>query len=152
CSRYDFLQALQTLSSTCIAEMFITLRVYALLGKHKGVFAVFGIIMVCQTAASSCRSFPTLPNADPYHICQLTTAVFVVPWVEAGLSLILVFDGLAFIAILVVTLKMISNRDRHSSLLYILKVIQRDGVLYFFVLFSSNFAWLLLLEYARVSS
>ncbi|EEB99225.1 hypothetical protein MPER_01136, partial [Moniliophthora perniciosa FA553] len=70
-------------------------------------------------------------------------------WMKTGLSLILVFDGLAFIAILVVTLKMISKRDRHSSLLYILKVIRRDGVLYFFVLFSSNFVWLLLIAYAR---
>ncbi|ESK95415.1 hypothetical protein Moror_3853 [Moniliophthora roreri MCA 2997] len=158
------MEGLQTFLSICIAEIFITLRVYALLGMHKGILAVSGTIMICQWAIgiyvlsvgglsqpaallSRRAELPTLPNAGPYHICQLISGIIAAPWTEAYLCLTLVFDGLAFIAILVVTLKMIPKRGTH--VLYILKVIQRDGILYFFVLFSSNLVWVLLLLRAR---
>ncbi len=42
----------------------------------------------------------------------------------------------------------VASRRHHLGV--VLRVVYRDGIVYFFVLFSSNLVWLLLLLYARV--
>jgi hypothetical protein len=70
------------------------------------------------------------------------------PWIEAFLVLGLSFDFIAFVAIAYLTMKQLRERMQVTRLL---RVIQRDGVIYFFVLFSSNLTWFILLLDARVS-
>lgn len=69
------------------------------------------------------------------------------PWVEAYLCLSLAFDAVAFLVILFATAKAMQTYQIGR----IMKVIRQDGIMYFFVLFSSNLVWLLLLLHARVS-
>ncbi|KAK7014081.1 hypothetical protein VNI00_019430 [Paramarasmius palmivorus] len=157
------------MSTTFIAEVFLTLRVYVLAKKHKGVLACSGLIIAWQWAIAiyamsqsskgtdqpalllsrraEILALPPLPDADPYHVCIFISTLTVTPWVEAWLCLSLAFDGLAFLAILVFTLRMMSRQE--YQFIRILRVIQRDGIAYFFVLFSSNLVWLLLLLHAR---
>lgn len=71
-----------------------------------------------------------------------------VPFVEAFLSLSLTFDGIAFLVILAVTF----SSSQSYNFMPVMKIIKRDGVMYFFVLFSSSLVWLVLLLRARVMS
>lgn len=67
---------------------------------------------------------------------------------EAWLCLTLAFDTLVFLAITVITFL----KTKKYGFIPLIDVIQKDGVTYFFVLFSSNLLWLVLLLHARVSS
>ncbi|KAF4622018.1 hypothetical protein D9613_009548 [Agrocybe pediades] len=68
-----------------------------------------------------------------------------VPWIEAHISLFLTFDILVFLAIISITV----YASRGVGLYSLMGVIQRDGIMYFFILLSSNLTWLLLTLYAR---
>jgi hypothetical protein len=70
-------------------------------------------------------------------------------WVEAFLYISLAFDFIAFAIILFLTMRQIGNSTRSFSGL--LHVMQRDGIIYFIVLVTSNLTWLILLLDARVS-
>ncbi|KAG6811472.1 hypothetical protein H0H92_007244 [Tricholoma furcatifolium] len=88
CARYGFMETLETAILTCIAEVFLTLRVYALLSKHKAVLGValpiilfqWGIALYAMSQSSKGTdqvvllipgaippNLPTLPDIDPYH-------------------------------------------------------------------------------------
>lgn len=69
------------------------------------------------------------------------------PLVEAWLCLSLAFDGFAFLSIMFVIIRV----NRHYGVFPLMRIIQQDGIFYFFVLFSSNLVWLLLLLHARVN-
>ncbi|KAA1468386.1 hypothetical protein DENSPDRAFT_462539 [Dentipellis sp. KUC8613] len=56
----------------------------------------------------------------------------------------LCFDAIVFLVICFTTVTAI----RRSNYGHMLHIIQRDGIIYFFVLFSSNLTWLLLALYA----
>ncbi|KAJ8502535.1 hypothetical protein ONZ45_g11671 [Pleurotus djamor] len=89
---------------------------------------------------------PPLPTIDPFHVCLImSTLPNGASLVEAFLYLSLTFDSVAFICILGVTIS--AARNHYFTELF--RVIQRDGVAYFFVLFSSNLTWLLLALYGR---
>ncbi|KAF7422296.1 hypothetical protein PC9H_010452 [Pleurotus ostreatus] len=152
---------------TFTAEVFLTLRVFALLKRNRAVPAVSIIILswqwgialyaMSQSSQGTVQNalllsrreppleLPMLPNTDPYHICLFITTLTVAPWVEAYLCLSLAFDSLAFMSILYAGF--VASRHHHIGV--VLRVVYRDGIVYFFVLFSSNLVWLLLLLYAR---
>ncbi|KAK1218622.1 hypothetical protein PQX77_012620 [Marasmius sp. AFHP31] len=90
-----------------------------------------------------------IPKTDPYKVCLFISIISVAPWVEAFLCLGLIFNGMAFLAIAYFSFSMVQVQGYQIN--HLLRVIQRDGVVYFFVLFSSNLLWLLLLIYARSS-
>ncbi|KAF8069070.1 hypothetical protein FPV67DRAFT_1761896 [Lyophyllum atratum] len=170
CARYGFMETLETMLLTCTAELFLTLRVYALIGKRKPILFIAGLIILWQWAIAlyamsqsskgtpqpalllSSRAtipgLPPLPDADPYHICIFISTLTVTPWVEAWLCLSLAFDGLAFIGIIY---GVVSRSRATRTMVPLLHTIRRDGIMYFFVLFSSNLVWLLLLLHARLS-
>ncbi|KAF5379386.1 hypothetical protein D9615_006600 [Tricholomella constricta] len=169
CARYESLEPLGTAILTTIAELFMTLRVYALLKRNKAVLFVAGVIILWQWAlimyvivqASKgtthlafllsrdvAPALPTLPTTDPYHVCIFIVSPALVPWAEAFLCLCLSFDGLAFIGIIFGIA--VRRREMNTqSLAPVTTIIRRDGVLYFFVLFSSNLVFLLVARYAR---
>ncbi|KAJ3812695.1 hypothetical protein EV368DRAFT_32453, partial [Lentinula lateritia] len=64
------------------------------------------------------------------------------------LCLLIVYDGLAMLAILYI----VAGHANNLHLMPILKLIQRDGLLYFAVMFTSHFVWLMLTLYAPVST
>ncbi|KAE9395201.1 hypothetical protein BT96DRAFT_1022089 [Gymnopus androsaceus JB14] len=166
CIRYGSMETFQTLITTSLAQVFLTLRVYALCNK-KYVCVVAGIIAALQwgiaifvmSQSSSGTDqvavllplhpppvpLPELPDTDPFHVCLFISTLTLVPWVEAFVWLSLSFDALAFLAIIFITVKAASLHP----LMHIMKVIQRDGIIYFFILFSSNFIWIMLLLHAK---
>ncbi|KAA1478068.1 hypothetical protein DENSPDRAFT_787576, partial [Dentipellis sp. KUC8613] len=69
-------------------------------------------------------------------------------WIAFILCTALGFDSIVFLIIIITTTKTM----RGVRVGHIVRVIYRDGVMYFFVLFTSNLFWVLLVFYARVSS
>ncbi|KAF8144113.1 hypothetical protein K438DRAFT_1632417, partial [Mycena galopus ATCC 62051] len=149
CMRYGFMEGLQSISLATTAEITIMLRIYAMTEKSKIFPCLTALVLSCQWALVALlipRDLPTLPNIDPYHGEQSGCANIrvVVPFTKSFLSLSLAFDTLACMITIYVTVK--SSRS-HNTLV---ETIQRDGIMYFLVLFGSNLAWLLLLHYAPV--
>ncbi|KIK60226.1 hypothetical protein GYMLUDRAFT_85532 [Collybiopsis luxurians FD-317 M1] len=165
CFRYGYVEQIETLIMSTIAEALVLLRVYAMSGRKSVVlFCAFPIILcqwallIYQASQSSNGTdnlalllsrrdlaLPTLPSADAYHLCISIPGQTVLPFGVGYLSLLIVFDGLAVLAITF----MVMRQSESLQLMPILKLIQRDGLLYFAVLFSSNFVWLILSLYAR---
>ncbi|KAJ8093237.1 hypothetical protein PM082_020723 [Marasmius tenuissimus] len=152
--------------------VFVGLRVYALSKRRKVVLYTTAFVLAWQWGiaiyAMSQSSLgtdqvqlllpmdgppppvlPELPKTDPYHICIFISVITVAPWVEAFLCISLAFDGIAFLAIAYYSFKI--AREQGHQVTDLLRIILRDGVVYFFVLFSSNLVWLLILLYARSS-
>lgn len=77
------------------------------------------------------------PDLDPSRICLFVssqTAVFI----YLGISLL--FDGMAFLAILRYSFK--NTISLRASTVTLFGTIVRDGTIYFFVIFTSNLVWL----------
>ncbi|KAF8066922.1 hypothetical protein FPV67DRAFT_1216163 [Lyophyllum atratum] len=169
CSRYSFVEMLETTLLISTAELFLTLRVYALFGRSKCILFIAGTILLwqwgitfyvvsqasvlgtIQPAALLSRAtiphLPTLPEINLYHVCTYIAFPVVKPWSETYICLSIVFDGLAFVGIVCA----VATGRRATHIVFPLtSIIQRDGILYFLVLFSSNLLWLLLAVYARV--
>ncbi|KAJ3899370.1 hypothetical protein F5879DRAFT_811008, partial [Lentinula edodes] len=146
CQHYGFMETLETMLLTCLCEIFLTLRVYALSKCHRSVLVLSGLIIVWQWGIAVYAMSQSSQGTD--QISLLLTVICSTSWVEAFLCLSLAFDGLVFIAILWMTFRMMAKQN--YQFVHILEVIQRDGIFYFFVLFSSNLLWLLLLLHARV--
>ncbi|KAF9462324.1 hypothetical protein BDZ94DRAFT_1309791 [Collybia nuda] len=164
CSRYGFVESIQTVLLTSTAEIFIAIRVYAITRKNLVFPCIAGLILASQwaivlfaTTLSTpdypalllSRDFPplpTLPEIDPFHVCIFISTLTAVPFVKAFISLTLAFDGMAFLIILLVNF-----RSSSSYNMPMMKVIQRDGTVYFLVIFSSNLVWLVLLLHARLA-
>ncbi|KAF4590607.1 hypothetical protein EYR40_009202 [Pleurotus pulmonarius] len=99
CKRYVFMETLETMLLTFTAEVFLTLRVFALLKRNRAVPAIaimilswqWGIAFYAMSQSSqgtvqnalllSRRSIPpelpVLPDIDPYHICLFITTLTV---------------------------------------------------------------------------
>ncbi|KAA1477974.1 hypothetical protein DENSPDRAFT_787417, partial [Dentipellis sp. KUC8613] len=145
CARYGFMETLETVILSTIAEIFMALRVYAVTKKHKAILVFAAAIILWQWGIAVEPPLPTLPDIDPFHsTCFFSSE----PWVEAFLCISLAFDIVVFLIITIGTTQAIRN----THIKRMLRVIQQDGIIYFFVMFSSNLVWLLLVLHARVSS
>ncbi|KAH7877136.1 uncharacterized protein C8R40DRAFT_1169057 [Lentinula edodes] len=158
CLRYGYAEQLETLVMCTIAEMLVLLRVYALSGNNRTVIicaipliiSQWGLLFyVCSQSANGTANLtlllgpsdvPTLPDIDAFRLPPLD----VVPYGQAYLCLLIVYDGLAVLAILYI----VAGQSDNLHLMPILKLIQRDGLLYFAVMFTSHFVWLMLTLYA----
>ncbi|KAA1478070.1 hypothetical protein DENSPDRAFT_885605 [Dentipellis sp. KUC8613] len=167
CTRYGPTEGFETAFFTTIAQIFLTLRVYAITGRQKIVLVIsvlfhlcqWGIIIYILSQASPGTSnpalllshrdsalppLPTLPDVDAFHICIFIAALNKASWLEATVCMCLAFDTVVFLIICIMT----GITIRRSSNGRMLRIIQRDGVVYFFVLFSTNLVWLLLALHA----
>ncbi|KAF9062859.1 hypothetical protein BDP27DRAFT_1336057 [Rhodocollybia butyracea] len=154
CYRYGFVEQIETILMATIAETLVLIRVYALSGRKRWVlFAGVPFILVqwglllyqdsqyvngtsnlavilFAKRELDTSALPPLPPIDAYRLCIAIPSLSIVQAGEAFLSLFIVYDGLAVAAII-----------------YFL--VQRDGLLYFAVMFASNFVWLMMSLYAR---
>ncbi|KAF5386810.1 hypothetical protein D9615_002135 [Tricholomella constricta] len=181
------MEAIGSATLTTTAEVFLTLRVYAVLERRKPILFVAGAIILCQwglvfyLASQASKGtaqvavllsrnlipdLPAVPDTDPYHskengfsslkimdaeklsVCILISTLHEITFGEAILSLALAFDGLAFIGI-VYGIAVKCRATTSDVKLPLMRVIKRDGIIYFLVLFSSNLVWLILLLHAR---
>ncbi|KAJ4479194.1 hypothetical protein J3R30DRAFT_3404011 [Lentinula aciculospora] len=162
CLRYGYVEQLETLIMVTIAEVLIMLRVYAMSGNNRAViFCAIPLMMsqwgtliyVCSQSANGTANLTlllapsditSLPDIDAFRLCISIPPLDVLPYGQAFLCLLIVYDGLAVLAISYI----VARQSDTLHLMPILKLIQRDGLLYFAVMFTSNFVWLMLTLYA----
>ncbi|KAJ4492476.1 hypothetical protein C8R41DRAFT_919778 [Lentinula lateritia] len=153
-----------------IAEILVLLRVYALSGRKQYVLFIaipliivqwalliyqdvlykdgtsnLGVLLFARELDTS--AVPPLPDIDAYHLCIAIPSTQIVKAGETFLSLFIVYDGLAVSSIIY----FVSQQAKGFHLVPILELMQRDGLLYFAVMFSSNFVWLMMALHARPS-
>jgi len=151
CNRFAIVEWIQALTIALAAEAVLMLRVYALTNRRRS-FLYFLILMASTQsilvvyAISRVRENKALPlpdiPIDAFHICIL----FSDPVKDMSyLAVSITFDGIVLCLTLAVTVSTSKNRPTMP----LLRTIRRDGLIYFFVIFSGNLAWMLLALYAR---
>ncbi|KAF5391987.1 hypothetical protein D9757_003307 [Collybiopsis confluens] len=145
-----------------IAEALVSVRVYALSGRKKYIIFIAAAIILAQwclllyqdadyvngtsdvalllfARELDTSQLPTLPNIDAYRICIAIPGTEDITIGSTFLSLYIVYDGLAVLAIIYFVMQQ-AKGFRNAPILHL---IQRDGLLFFAVMFSSNFVWLM---------
>ncbi|KAJ3831986.1 hypothetical protein F5878DRAFT_647159 [Lentinula raphanica] len=170
CYRYGFVEQLETLFMVTIVEVLVLLRVYALSGHKQYVLFIaiplitvqwalllyqdvlykdgtsnLGVLLFARELDTS--AIPPLPDIDAYKLCLAIPSTEIVRAGETFLSLCIVYDGLAVLSIVY----FVSQQAKGFHLAPIIELVQRDGLLYFAVMFSSNFVWLMMALHARPS-
>ncbi|KAJ3993362.1 hypothetical protein F5050DRAFT_1810595 [Lentinula boryana] len=153
-----------------IAEVLVLLRVHALSGRKPYVLFIAILLIVVQWALLlyqdvlykngtsnlavllfarelDTSAIPPLPDIDAYRLCIAIPSTQIAQAGETFLSLFIVYDGLAVLSIIY----FVSQQAKGFHLVPILELVQRDGLLYFAVMFSSNFVWLMMALHARPS-
>ncbi|KAJ3868985.1 hypothetical protein EV359DRAFT_60231 [Lentinula novae-zelandiae] len=153
---YLLIEQLETLVMCTIAEMLVLLRVYALSGNNRMVIicaipliiSQWGLLFyVCSQSANGTANLTlllgpsdvtTLPDIDAFrfsdsvHIGSTTRRCTIWPSIPVPLAILYIVAG----------------QSDNLHLMPILRLIQRDGLLYFAVMFTSHFVWLMLTLYA----
>lgn len=152
CGKTVFYSAFVFAVCTLLAQVVLTVRIYAVTMKNLPIAVGFAIITACQlvlgmyvvvlAALEGAQPLPSLP-LDAYHLC-----IFVqhrrLEIAYAGISLS--FDFLAFLLIIILATKSEAAGLGVPSLLY---TIAEDATLYFLVIFTAHIAFELTLNLER---
>jgi len=141
CDRSAFISILTITLATILAQIVLTLRIYAITRKNRLITACFGVIagshlvlgtyFTILTSTKGAQQVLPIPF-DFYKVCVLTqTEVF-----EVGMtSISLLYDLLAFILIIYTASKSNLHQFQIPSLF---RIVARDATLYFMVIFTSH--------------
>ncbi|KAF9645533.1 hypothetical protein BDM02DRAFT_3262853 [Thelephora ganbajun] len=152
CEKYRFFSILAFVWSTLLAQVALTLRIYAITGKNRTITTCFGVITTSQfvfglyltgyAATEGTQQILPIP-LDAYRIC-----IFVRhrPPEFLFTAISLLYDLLAFS--LTVYLAARSNIYK-SPIPSLLRTIAQDATLYFLVIFTSHLVLELTLLFAR---
>ncbi|KAJ3710269.1 hypothetical protein C8R42DRAFT_648818 [Lentinula raphanica] len=148
CLRYGYVEQLETLIMCTIAEILVLIRVYALSGQNRiAIYCAVPLMLsqaamllyVCSQSANGTANLTlllgvtdvtSLPDIDAFRLCISVPPMDVLPYGQAFLCLLIVYDGLAVVAISYI----VAQQSGVLHLMPILKLIQRDGLLYFAVI------------------
>ncbi|KAJ3836445.1 hypothetical protein F5878DRAFT_643530 [Lentinula raphanica] len=126
----------------------ISCRVYALSGQNRiAIYCAVPLMLsqaamllyVCSQSANGTANLTlllgvtdvtSLPDIDAFRLCISVPPMDVLPYGQAFLCLLIVYDGLAVVAISYI----VAQQSGVLHLMPILKLIQRDGLLYFAVI------------------
>ncbi|KAJ3757770.1 hypothetical protein F5880DRAFT_1504577 [Lentinula raphanica] len=154
CLRYGYVEQLETLIMCTIAEILVLIRVYALSGQNRiAIYCAVPLMLsqaamllyVCSQSANGTANLTlllgvtdvtSLPDIDAFRLCISVPPMDVLPYGQAFLCLLIVYDGLAVVAISYI----VAQQSGVLHLMPILKLIQRDGLLYFAVMFTNRAA------------
>ncbi|KAG5721036.1 hypothetical protein E4T56_gene1014, partial [Termitomyces sp. T112] len=137
-----------------ISETFLALRVYVLTRKNICLALVFifhllaqlGLAIYIMSMGGTGLPYKKLDdNPSELQVCVLQPATQTMKYYTVYLALALSFDTLVFVATLFTTIA--ATRQYRAKPW--LRVIQRDGIIYFMAIFSSTLIWLLLNEVGR---
>lgn len=154
CNRFAPAIWAQTVLIFVPCEILMALRVYAL--SKRNIWIVTPLIMVTLAQFSvsiyifSSGDIGALPVArvplklDGFHICMLYPTPAIKNYALAFIGLNVGFDSAVFVLTLGYTLR--AARLGKNPLI---EAMRRDGILYFFGLFSANFVWMMMLVYGR---
>ncbi|KAF9644220.1 hypothetical protein BDM02DRAFT_3122279 [Thelephora ganbajun] len=152
CDRSAFLSALAFTWSTLLAQVVLTLRIYAITGQNRIIAACFGVITMSQftlglylsilVATQGAQHILPIP-LDAYRLC-----IFVRHRpLEIGFTTIsLLYDFLAFSLIIYLVARSNVYKSPIPSLLW---TIAQDATLYFMFIFTSHLVLELTLLFAR---
>lgn len=120
-----------------IAEILMTLRTYALYGRNKLVILGLTTIMVAQIVFSIIviHNGGVTPTESPFNSCILAGDPSLGKWAGTMGLVPVIFD----LSVLVLT---VARTVKHNHGVPTMRLLLRDGVMYFFVIFSGNVAWL----------
>ncbi|KAL5521018.1 hypothetical protein ACEPAG_8940 [Sanghuangporus baumii] len=139
CERYVlYPEILKVFTAAAIGVIFI-LRLYSIYGGSMVILVSFSVLLVAELAVKIWAfTDGTSVNLPPGLVgCVLTgrgnsNDRFVFTWVAE-----LVFDSIVFIATLSRTL-IIYRRHRQGAAIPLIKIMMRDGIIYFLVIFIAN--------------
>lgn len=154
CQRTAFYPALAFVVSTLVAQIVLTLRMYAVTMKNLPITLGFVVITVCQFALGACavvlaamkgaEELPAIP-LEAFHVC-----VFVqhrtLEIAYAGISLL--YDFLAFSLTIFFIMR---SKKAGLKLSTILRTIAEDATRYFLFIFTSHFVLEMALSVGRES-
>ncbi|KAG6910724.1 hypothetical protein DXG01_008255 [Tephrocybe rancida] len=162
CDRFAITEFVYTVLIFTIAEIFLALRVYVLTRKNIYLALILVLLILAQLglafyimsrggsghpdgASVSPINPSQLVNPNVLQVCVLIPVASTLKYDTIYLSLALSFDAFVFIATLIATFA----AARQYRAKPWLRVIQRDGIIYFMAIFSSTLIWLLLGQVAR---
>ncbi|KAF9002060.1 hypothetical protein BDQ17DRAFT_1357359 [Cyathus striatus] len=126
-------------------EWILMTRVYVLSEKSKSLFVILFAVMLAQCALDALPT-PSIPT-DAFHVCILIPHLPIKALNILPLGLTLAFDAIVFSVTLYYTVQRV-RRHQRSPLIF---TIQKDGILYFAVIFTTNLIWMVLTTHARPS-
>lgn len=139
---------------TLLAQIVLTVRIYAATMKNIPITIGFAVITVAQCVFGICMTIltarkgaePQLPiPLDSYHVCEFAQPKRRMEVAYTSLSLF--FDLLAFSLIIFLTRKSKTSGLKASD---ILDTIAEDATCYFAVIFSAHFILLMTLCFGRI--
>jgi len=157
CDKTAFIQILTFFLCTLLAQVSITVRLYALTLGRKRIVAFFsaitftqvviGVYTIVITAHKPAQRLPLIP-LQAYDLCIFSRS----PRFElVYMSLSLFFDAMAFSVIVFVSFGFKAGLSSQGGRPSIIRTIVEDSTLYFLVIFSSHLVSFLMLLVARPS-
>ncbi|TFK41767.1 hypothetical protein BDQ12DRAFT_678457 [Crucibulum laeve] len=155
CNKYAITQFVHTVLSFTIAEVFLTLRVYALSYKNYYICGVLILHILAQLGlafynlslggtAASYISHASQLNKTEFQLCAFFPNRHVLNFDIAYLCLALSFYAVAFIGTITFTM---TTSKAHPTWRWV-RIVQRDGMVYFIAIFSSTLVWTILILHA----
>jgi len=152
CDRTSFISILVYVACTLLAQVTLTMRIYAITRKNHIITTCFGVIMASQLALGIYFIVLTATKQTQYIQTTLLDSrglcFFEAPRaVEVGFPAIsLLYDLLAFLLIIHVALRSTMYQFRMPTLF---RIIAQDATRYFLVIFSSHLVLELMLAFGR---
>ncbi|KAF8067955.1 hypothetical protein FPV67DRAFT_1494382 [Lyophyllum atratum] len=162
CNNYAITEFVYTVLMFTIAEVFLALRVYVLTRKSKclavisviHIVAQIGLSLYIMSRGGTAEQYlgkqipvPGLIDDNAFQLCGLLPSGNVGTLDTVYLSLALSFDAFVFIVTIITTIR---AARAHPTKRW-LRVIQRDGIMYFMAIFSSTLIWVIFGKVARDS-
>jgi len=141
CDSFSKFEGLMTLVTVMIAEALLVLRVCTVFGNDRRVLVfqcTLWVIQLCFMSFTLAHSGPVIIPPSPItYGCILVADPKI-----GGLSIFFVVPSLVFdTSTIVLLLAGLIRRARFNKHSPILKLLARDGILYFALVFASNTAW-----------
>jgi len=139
CAKTAFLQVLVTVETTLLAQVVLTLRIYAVTSKNRIITSFLCVITISQLILGLHLTYSAATHKLPWVTVALIymTCVAVTPWPESFVFPIisLVYDLIAFSVIVYLAVRSNIHKVPIPSLL---RIIVQDATYYFLVIFTSH--------------
>ncbi|TDL23993.1 hypothetical protein BD410DRAFT_131621 [Rickenella mellea] len=141
CAHFVKYEGVLTTTAIFVSELIMTLRTYALYERSKTVVFGLGLILIAQLIYSSVLISTgkpiVIPKNPAFNPCVLDGDHHMGRWAQTLGVIPLIFDAV----VLVLTIGRLVKINRGVPTM---KILLRDGVIYFLIIFSSNFAWVMM--------
>ncbi|EJD42821.1 hypothetical protein AURDEDRAFT_168065 [Auricularia subglabra TFB-10046 SS5] len=146
CARYVVFEGCMTVSALGIVSLMMMIRVYALYGRSWKILAFVGALFILQFVVQGWLLSSAVPVVHPWGMrpagCSMLFNEKVGDWATASAWLPVIYDAVIFGLTAFKTAHVLRAKHRRASRAgggeWIMRVLLRDGSLYFFVILISN--------------